>query len=53
LKRGQASALGVLFSVAVAAQSGAPTLRIRGTIDQADAHSMVVKDRAGKVTPLV
>ena len=28
------------------------TIRIRGTIDQVDAKSMVVKDRAQKVTPL-
>jgi hypothetical protein len=52
MKRGLAAAFGLLFSVAVAAQSGEQTLRIRGTIDQADAKSMVVKDRAGKVTPL-
>jgi hypothetical protein len=28
-------------------------IRIRGTIDQVDAKSMVVKDRAGKATPFV
>ena len=53
MKQGLAAALGLLFSVAVVAQSGEQTLRIRGTIDQADARSMVVKDRGGKVTPLV
>jgi len=53
LKRALTAVLGVVFSLAVAAQGGEQTLRIRGTIEQVDAASMVVKDRAGKATPLV
>jgi len=53
LKRLLTAALGVLISVAAAAQGAEQTLRIRGTIDQIDAKSMVVKDRGGKATPLV
>ena len=53
MKRLLTAALGVLISVAAAAQGAEQTLRIRGTIDQIDAKSMVVKDRGGKATPLV
>ena len=53
MKRPLAGVLGLLFCIAVAAQGGDQTVRIRGTIDQVDAKSMVVKDRAGKATPLV
>jgi len=53
LKRALTAVLGAVFSLAVAAQGGEQPLRIRGTIEQVDAASMVVKDRAGKATPLV
>ena len=53
MNRALAGLLGLVFSVAVAAQASDQTIRIRGTIDQIDAKSMVVKDREGKKTPLV
>ncbi len=52
-KRTLAGVLGLVFSMAVAAQGGEQTIRIRGTIDRVDAEAMVVRDRAGRVTPLV
>jgi hypothetical protein len=52
LRDALAAVLGLVFCAAVAAQGGEPTLRIRGAIDKVDATSMVVRDRAGKVTPL-
>jgi hypothetical protein len=42
--------LGLFFSVAVAAQATDKTIRVRGTIDQVDAKSLVLKDRSGKTT---
>ena len=53
MNRALAGLLGLLFSVGVAAQASNQTIRIRGTIDQVDAKSMVVKDREGKQTSLV
>jgi hypothetical protein len=52
LNRALAGLLSLLFSGAVAAQASDQTIRVRGTIDQADAKSMVVKDREGKQTSL-
>ena len=52
MKQAVAGVLSLVFSVAVAAQGGEQTVRIRGTIDQVDANSMVVRDRAQKATPL-
>jgi hypothetical protein len=39
--------------MAVVAQGSEQTVRVRGTIDQVDAKSMVLKDRSGKATPFV
>ena len=51
MKRVLAATLGVFFSMAVVGQGSEQTVRVRGTIDQVDAKSMVVKDRSGKATP--
>jgi len=37
--------------MAVVGQGSEQTVRVRGTIDQVDARSLVVKDRSGKATP--
>jgi hypothetical protein len=42
--------LGLVFSVAVAAQAADSTIRLRGTIDRVDAKSLVVRDREGRRT---
>lgn len=44
--------LGLVFSVAVAAQAADNTIRLRGTIDRVDAKSLVVRDREGRKTAL-
>jgi hypothetical protein len=44
--------LGLVFSVAVAAQTADNTIRLRGTIDRVDAKSLVVRDREGRKTAL-
>jgi hypothetical protein len=51
MKRALVIALSV-FTAAAAAQSTPPTARLRGTIEKVEPTSIVVKDRAGKVSAL-
>jgi hypothetical protein len=44
---------GLLLAGTVAAQPAPPSVRLRGTIEKADAASLVVKERDGRVIPLV